>query len=207
MIRWEKSMKNLPKRLKLYRRRAHLNQNEVADLLGYKSFTTIQKWEDGTSQPSIDILDKLCDLYQVPFEVLVNGAPPIVNIPILGVVRGGTPIYASQEILGTHVENLSLIDQSDYFYLKVTGDSMKDARICDGDEILVQSQNQIENGQIGVILVGEEATVKRVYQTKKGIRLVPANEDYQESQYSIQEIESLPVLILGKVIANRIDIK
>lgn len=197
-------MKNLSKRLKLYRKKSSLNQNQVAEYLGYKSFTTIQKWEDGTSQPSIEILDRLCQLYQVPFEVLVNGAPPIVNIPILGVVAGGTPIYATQEVLGSHMET---IDQSDYFYLKVQGDSMKDARICDGDEILVQSQNQIENGQIGVVLVGEEATVKRIYQTKKGIRLVPENQEFQETKYTLREIEELPVIILGKVVANRIEIK
>lgn len=200
-------MKNLSKRLKIYRKRANLSQNQVAEYLGYKSFTTIQKWEDGTSQPAIDILDRLCDLYQVPFEVLVNGAPPIVNIPILGVVRGGAPIYASQELLGSHDENMALIDHSDYFYLKVTGDSMKDARICDGDEILVKSQNTIENGQIGVVLIGEEASVKRVYQDQNGLRLVPENSDYQETVYSIDEIENTPILILGRVIANRIQIK
>lgn len=200
-------MKNISKRLKLYRKRAGLNQNQVAQHLGYKSFTTIQKWEDGTSQPSIEILDELCRLYQVPFEVLVNGTPPLISIPILGTVRGGEPIYAAQEILGSHQENLSMIDQSEYFFLKVVGDSMKDARILDGDEILVKSQNTIENGQIGVVLVGEEATVKRVYQNKKGIRLKPENDEYQEMFYTQTQINELPVIILGKVVANRIEIK
>ena len=200
-------MKNLPKRLKLYRKRAHLSQNQVAQQLGYKSFTTIQKWEDGTSQPAIEILDKLSEMYQVPFEVLVNGAPPLIHIPILGVVRGGAPIYATQEVLGSHQEGLSLIDQSEYFYLKVVGDSMIDARICDGDELLVKSQNTIDNGQIGVVLVGEEATVKRVYTSKKGIRLKPENDQYQETFYNQTEIQELPVMILGKVVANRIEIK
>ena len=87
-------------------------------------------------------MDRLCDLYQVPFEVLVNGAP-IVNIPILGVVRGGAPIYASQELLGSHDENMALIDHSDYFYLKVTGDSMKDARICDGMKSLLKVKTRL----------------------------------------------------------------
>lgn len=200
-------MINLSKRLKLYRKRSGLSQNEVAQALGYKSFTTIQKWEDGTSQPSIEILDQLTELYQVPFEVLVNGAPPIVSIPVLGVVRGGTPIYANQELLGSYQENINIINQSDYFYLKVVGDSMKDARIDEGDEILVRSQNQIENGQIGVVLLGEEASVKRIYQDETGITLKPENEAYQSQHYSIQEITEMPIRILGKVIANRIKIK
>lgn len=200
-------MKNLAQRLKLYRKKAGLTQNEVAQHLNYKSFTTIQKWEDGSSIPSVEILDRLSVLYQVAFEVLVNGAPPLVHIPILGTVRGGEPIYATQELLGTVQDKLNIIDQAEYFYLKVVGDSMRDARICDGDELLIKSQNQIENGQIGVVLVGEEATVKRVYTSKKGIRLKPENPDYQEMFYTQQEIESTPILILGKVMANRIEIK
>lgn len=196
-------MKNLAQRLKLYRKKAGLTQNVVADHLGYKSFTTIQKWEDGSSHPSLEILDELCSLYNVPFEVLVNGNPPLIQIPILGTVRGGAPIYASQEELGSYTENFG----TDYFYLKVVGDSMKDARICDGDEILVHSQNHLDNGQIGVVLIGEEATVKRVYVGSHGITLKPENPNYQDLEYSAQEVSELPVLILGKVIANRIDIK
>lgn len=197
-------MKNIGQRLKFYRKKAQLSQNQVAEKLGYKSFTTIQKWEDSTSVPSIEILNQLCELYQVAFDVLVNGAPPLIEVPILGTVRGGAPLYASQENLGSYPE---VLDHSEYFYLKVVGDSMKEARICEGDEILVKSQNQVENGDIGVVLIGEEATVKRIYVTKKGITLKPENSAYQETKYSQTEIEELPVLILGKVVANKIKIK
>ena len=58
-----------------------------------------------------------------------------------------------------------------------------------------------------MVLIGEEASVKRVYQDQNGLRLVPENSDYQETVYSIDEIENTPILILGRVIANRIQIK
>lgn len=197
-------MQKLAKRLRYYRKKRGLGQEEVALQLGYKSFTTIQKWEAGTSTPSLEILNQLCEIYNVAFDVLVNGAPPLISIPILGTVRGGEPLYAYQENLGSHQE---LLNQSEYFYLKVVGNSMKEARICDGDEILVRSQNQLENGEIGVVLIGEEATVKRVFQNKQGITLQPENDDYQSRHYSRVEIEEYPIRILGKVIANRITIK
>lgn len=189
-------MKQLSKRLKETRHQKGLSQNEVAEYLGYKSFTTIQKWEDGSSLPSLEVLNKLCGLYEVDFNELIMGIP---MIPHLGTVRGGLPIYAWQEVMTD--------PSQEYFYLSVVGDSMKDARIFEGDEILVQKQPTLNNGEIGVILVGEEATVKRFYQEPEGIILKPENENYEPLKYTLEEMEEIPIIILGKVISNRFNIK
>ncbi|NLW29172.1 MAG: helix-turn-helix domain-containing protein [Erysipelothrix sp.] len=197
-------MKELATRLKHYRKRKLLTQNQVASYLGYKSFTTIQKWEDGSSEPSLSILYRLCDLYEVSFDVLVNGAAPILNIPLLGDIRAGDPIFA-QEV--NTMDDLSVLYSNEYFYLNVIGDSMKDARIYEGDQILVKSTPVIENGKIAVVLIGDEATVKRVYKKKGKLILHPENKDYQDMVFSEQDILEKGVKILGEVIENKIRIQ
>lgn len=196
-------MKELSTRLKYYRKRKLLTQNQVANSLGYKSFTTIQKWEDGSSEPPLSILYQLCALYEVSFDVLVNGAAPILNIPLLGDIRAGDPIFAQEINL---IDDLSVINSNEKFYLKVVGDSMKDARIHEGDQILVKSTPVIENGRIGVILIGDEATVKRVFRKQGRLVLHPENKDYQDMVFSEQDILEKGIQILGEVIENKIRI-
>ncbi len=190
----------LHKHLKELRKNRNLSQQEVADVLGYKSFTTIQKWEDGSSLPPLKRLEELADLYQVGIEALM-AQRGINSIPVLGTVRGGEPIYASENF-----ESLEIVPDNpeDYFYLRVVGDSMKEARICDGDIILVHRQNHLQNGEIGVVIIEEEATVKYVYQKGQKLRLVPANSEYKSKEYSPQQVESLNIKVLGKVVANHI---
>ncbi len=197
-------MKELAARLKHYRKRKLLTQNQVASSLGYKSFTTIQKWEDGSSEPPLSILYQLCDIYEVSFNVLVNGEAPILNIPLLGDIRAGEPIFA-QEI--NHFDDLSIVNSNEYFYLKVVGDSMKDARIHEGDQILVKSTPVIENGKIGVVLIGDEATVKRVYKKRGKLILHPENTEYADMVFNEQEITEKGIQILGEVIENKIRIQ
>ena len=84
---------------------------------------------------------------------------------------------------------------------------MKDARIYEGDQILVKSTPVIENGKIAVVLIGDEATVKRVYKKKGKLILHPENKDYQDMVFSEQDILEKGVKILGEVIENKIRIQ
>ena len=176
---------NYHQTLKEARKQRGLSQQEVADYLGYKSFTTIQKWEDGTSLPPLKIFNQLQKLYQLDERDIA---------PVLGTVRGGVPLLATQEEL--------VSNPSRYFYLRVIGDSMKDDRILEGDEILVRAQNDIVSGRIGVVLIGDEATVKRVYHTPEGLLLKPANQDYQPRLLGPSD----EVRILGEVLEVRIKV-
>ncbi len=190
----------LHKHLKALRKNNGLSQQEVATALGYKSFTTIQKWEDGSSLPPVKRLEQLADLYDVDVEGLIDSQPR-VQIPLLGTVRGGEPIYASEAF-----ETVELVPDhpEEHFYLRVVGDSMQEARIRDGDLILVHRQSHIDNGAIGVVIIEDEATVKYVYQSPEGIKLVPANPAYSTKIYTLEDIETLNIKVLGKVVANHI---
>lgn len=174
---------NIHQKLKQARKNKNLSQQDVANMLGYKSFTTIQKWEDGTSLPPLKIYQQLMALYEFNLHDEIN---------TLGDVRAGAPLLAVQEAVMDH--------HMRYYYLRVVGDSMKDARILEGDEVLVRAQDMVDNGKIGVILVGEEATIKRVYIKENGILLKAENADYKDLFYTFDD----EIKILGEVIEVKI---
>jgi repressor LexA len=97
------------------------------------------------------------------------------GIPIIGRVAAGQPILAEENLEGFF--NLHNFQRSgDVFMLRVRGDSMKNARIFDGDYVIVRMQETLESGEIGVAIINNEATVKRIYCDGNIIRLVPENE-------------------------------
>ena len=97
------------------------------------------------------------------------------GIPLVGQVAAGTPALAIENIEG-YVQLDNVFGTSEQlFMLKVQGDSMIDAGIHEGDYVVVTSQPDLENGEIGVVVIGEEATVKKVFKERTHIRLQPAN--------------------------------
>ncbi len=97
------------------------------------------------------------------------------GVPIIGVVTAGLPITAVENIEGY----LPWDTEEDCFALRVRGDSMIEAGILDGDKVIVRIQQTAEHGQIVVALLGEEATVKRLYRKDGEILLMPENPAYQ----------------------------
>ncbi len=98
-----------------------------------------------------------------------------LRFPILGRVAAGEPILAEQNFDGV-LDLPGYFDPSGQtFALRVQGDSMIEDGIFDGDLVIVRSQPRVENGEIGVAIIGDEATVKRIYDDGDSWRLVPAN--------------------------------
>jgi len=128
-------------------------------------------------------------------EILYGGFAPktMVQVPLVGRITAGAPILAIENIEETFSLPLELIGNSDVFMLTVSGESMIEAGILDGDYIIVKKQNTADNGDIVVALLDEEATVKRFFKEKDIIRLQPENR-YMEPIYAKE------VTILGKVI-------
>jgi repressor LexA len=121
------------------------------------------------------------------------------GIPVVGRVAAGEPILAEENIEG-YIDLKELFGPTkDTFILKVVGDSMVDEGIMDGDFVVVKPTSTIENGQIGVVLLDDEATVKRIYIQRDRIALKPAN---QAAGYKTKYIKrnSDSVRIIGKVI-------
>jgi repressor LexA len=106
---------------------------------------------------------------KLPASQLENG------IPLVGRVAAGAPILAEQNYDGlVNFKNLFHCDERTYA-LKVVGDSMVDAGIVDGDLVVVRQQPDVSNGEIGVAVIGDEATVKRIFDEGDQWRLQPEN--------------------------------
>jgi repressor LexA len=119
-----------------------------------------------------------------------------IEIPIVGNIAAGLPLYAQQEWAGSVVIDVAVYRGSNLFALKVKGDSMINAAILDGDLVICEPRQYAENGEIIVALVNqEEATVKRFYRRKGHIELRPENPAYKSMTYAFNE-----VLVQGKVI-------
>ena len=119
-------------------------------------------------------------------------------LPMLGDIACGTPIYADEE-KGNFVFADGAIDAD--FCLRAKGDSMTGARIYDGDIVFVRAQETVENGEIGVVIVQDEATLKRVYyypETEKLV-LMPENAAYEPLVYVGRELDEIKVI--GKAVA------
>lgn len=120
------------------------------------------------------------------------------GLPVVGRVAAGAPVLAEQNI----EEYLNVGDAFDHvsgtrFALRVVGDSMIDAQICDGDYVIVRCQEQVESGEIGVALIDGEATVKRIHQDGFLLRLVPANAAMAPMEFDLREEA---VSVVGRVV-------
>ena len=118
------------------------------------------------------------------------------EIPIIGRVTAGLPMYAQTEWDGSTVLDATVFRGQNLFALRVKGDSMKDAGILNGDLAICEPRQYAQNGEIVVALINnEEATVKRFFLRKSHIELRPENADYPSLRYGFSDI-----LIQGKVI-------
>lgn len=118
---------------------------------------------------------------------------PTVYVPLIGRITAGEPIFATENYEDLLPLPQDFIRYNNVFMLSVTGNSMIEAGILDGDYVIVKQQNTAENGEIVAALLNEEATIKRFYKEKEYIRLQPENASYAP-------IFSREVTILGKVI-------
>jgi repressor LexA len=122
-----------------------------------------------------------------------------VGLPIIGRVAAGTPILATENIEGYLEIDHLLGDRSTLFALQVKGDSMEDRQIYEGDYVIVRAQPWVEHGDIGVIAIDEEITVKTVLHRRTGLWLKPEN---QHQGYPLIHLRpEQRVRVVGKVIA------
>lgn len=124
---------------------------------------------DATKPRAIEIIDDSFNLVR----------RELVNVPIVGTVTAGVPILAVENIEGYFPVSAEYMPNCQCFFLKVKGDSMINAGILDGDHILVRQQDNADNGDIVVALIGDSSTVKKFYKEKTRYRLQPENDNYE----------------------------
>ena len=196
-------------KIKIQRKRLGLTQTELGEKLGVKT-NAVSKWEcNRVEDIPTSKIKAMAVLFEVPPSYLIDddslppSAAPIDltsrhRIPIQGRIAAGLPLYAEQNIEGYTLTDLN--GGAEYFALRVTGDSMNAARIEDGDVIIVRRQDEVENGELAVVMVGDDdATVKRFYSTDSTVTLMPQSRN-PIHQPQIYDLEKTKIKVLGKVV-------
>ncbi len=204
-------------RIKDARLKADLTLEELGNRVGL-SKSTVTKYERGEIK-TLDV-SKLKDFafvlgidssYLAGWEDDTNKTKEfipkhkqVIKIPVLGTVAAGIPIEAITDVIGYEEITETMASHGEHYGLKIKGDSMY-PKIENGDTIIFRVQPDIENGQIAIVSVnGQDATCKKVTKTKDGIMLVGFNQrEYEPTFYSNEEIEELPITIIGLVVEIR----
>lgn len=176
--------------------------------------STSTRWRQNGSVPNGRNLAVIAQYFNVPIKDLLDfeqknkatdyfsslpgnvmPIPNMIDIPLVGTIACGAPITAEENIDGyIRVPASSNAD----FALTCKGDSMINARIMDGDIVFIRQQPDVENGEIAAVLIGDEATLKRVYKMENQIMLMAENTAYQPMVYSGEALNE--VRILGKAV-------
>lgn len=182
-------------------------QSDVATYLGVRT-STVSDWANARKYPRVDKMQMIADYLEVVIsdlreQQLPENANPIDlskyhSIPVLGRIAAGLPLYADE-----HIEGYTLVDLNggaEYFALRVHGDSMNAIGINDGYLIIVRRQEEVENGEVAVVMVGDEdATVKRFYATDSTVTLMPQSTNPVHGP-QVYDLRNVPVKVLGRVI-------
>lgn len=196
---------NLVKEL---RERAGMQQKEVALAIGV-SRPTVSEWEHQKKDPSGARLKKLAALFNVDPGIVLGyriadyttpDPSNAIRVPVLGTIPAGIPLEAITDILDWEEIPASMAKgEKEYFALQVKGNSMY-PEYRDGDVVIVRKQEDCESGQDVVAMVNnDDATFKRFKRTAKGIMLQAINPEYESYIFTPEEVENLPVKVLGVV--------
>jgi repressor LexA len=200
-------MANLQNRLKNLRKEFNYTQKDMGDILGITA-SAYGFYEQGRTEPTLDILEKLSNVFSVSIDYILGNddvrlkneikIDNVVKLPVLGSVRAGTGGWAIEEVVGHEYAFNLCTDTSDYYYLKVKGDSME-PRISEGDLALVKKQSDVESGDLAIVLInGDEGVIKRVIKKDDCLELHSFNAYYPVRVFSGQALQD--VKIIGKVI-------
>lgn len=191
---------NRGERLRERRLQLGLTLEQVAEAVNVGK-STVQKWESGAIEDmragkvaALAKVLKVSPLWIIGLSDSPQGPAPEMTtkrVPILGRIAAGEPVVAEEEYCEyIEVPGEWPID----FCLRVKGDSMIDARIRDGDLVFVRRQSTVENGQIAVVLIDDEATLKRFYRTPEGVILKPENSKYEPMFFTRRDFKQVQVL-------------
>ena len=196
---------NFKEYLKKYKEKMGVSNEHIASRLGVNR-STVTRWLKGdTKVTNPEVIEKLSFILGVDVESLINSEERYEK-PVLGEVKAGYDL-----LIDENFEGYEQVTQDDYyrgdFFLRVVGDSMSGAHIHDGDLLYVKKCNDVPSGTIAVVLINRsEVTVKKVIKKEGLLILEPANPSVDVRYYSQEEVESLPVEIIGKALYSRSDL-
>ena len=195
--------------LKFLREKKGLSQNKLAEKVGVNQ-TTIARWETEEIKPSIDNVEQIANALNIGLPELlisdlrfdnadvVNITSNTIKIPVLGVIKAGIPIEAQQDIIDyVEIPKDWTKGGKEYYGLKISGDSMYPKYNNDDIVIFLKTNEVISGKDCAVMVNGFDATFKKVLFQNDSIILQPYNSNYQVQMFNKEQIEQLPVKIIG----------
>ena len=198
-------MSNFSERLRTLRQEKGISQQALGQQVGI-SKSSVNMYERGEREPGIATLKALSDYFSVDLNYLLGQSetlpenvipmPAMRTIPLVGTIACGKPILAVE-----NVEDQVFVPEHIHadFALRCRGDSMVGAEIYDGDLVYIRQQDQVYNGQIAAVLIGEEATLKRFYFDEHAglVTLSAENPAYPPKIFQGEELENIHILGLA----------
>lgn len=180
------------------------SMREIAELVGLNSVASVAYQLDNLEEKGYirrqENLSRNTEVLITPEgwdeEGSVENSTPMeatALVPLVGQIAAGIPITADQNVDGYYPLPRNLVGSGELFMLKVKGESMQDAAICDGDWVVVRKQNVVENGDIVAAELDGEATVKTFKQRDGKVWLLPRNSAFEP-------IDGTHATIMGKVV-------
>ena len=202
----------LKERLKELRRREGITQTELARALQV-SVGAVGNWESGKRKPDVKTMTRIADCFCVSVDYLTGRTverdsfaglflvPEMKTVPLLGDIMCGEPILAEENPEAMVPVPLGIPAD---FCLRCRGDSMIGARILDGDLVYIRRQETVDEGQIAAVLIGSEATLKRVYRDGRNLILQAENPAYKPIILSPDGGDEVRILGLAVAFVSRL---
>lgn len=197
----------LPSNIKHLRTQKNITQKQIADFCN-KTDVAISYWENGSREPNAIDLSRLSSLFNVSVNDLLlkdlrfDNAETItetIKIAVYGSIKAGIPLESQNDI----VEYMDIPKTwgigKKIFGLRISGDSMY-PKYNDGDTVIFEQTNDIEtykNKDCAVMINNTESTFKKLLVNEQGIMLQPYNASYDIMMFSKEQIEKLPIVVLG----------
>lgn len=197
-------------RLKELREEKKLKQSELAKILNISS-SSIGMYETDRREPDDELKLKIANYFNVSVAYLMNetdirkqNTSPERNkkfLPVLGIVKAGYNYLAQENVIDYIDPAMNIPNIEDYFGLVVKGDSMS-PMFDEGDYLIVnKTDNEFNSNDICIILINsDEATIKKVVKTDVGIELHAFNHYYPVRKFTYEEMDKLPVKVIGIVV-------
>lgn len=202
---------NFATNLKHLRIQSGMTQEELAKKMD-KDYSTIGKWELGQRSPIMTDVIKIADIFQVSLEKLIGSSmiydnaevvdmdSDIIKIPVYGTIKAGIPIESQSDIIDyIDIPREWTRGDKKFYALKISGDSMY-PKYNENDVVIFEQNDDKElyNGKdCAVMINGTDSTFKKVLLNDQGIVLQPYNTAYDIMMYSNEQIEQLPIKVVG----------
>ena len=178
-----------------------LTQQELGVQIGLGK-TTISQWESAQKLPNAGSIEKIAEFFNVPKSALFAEGNEryitydrILNLPVVGNVSCGNGILAFEEVENLEPTPDAWVRGGEYFYLRAEGDSMMNARILNGDLVLIRRQEDVEDGEIGAVVVNDKIYLKRIHKGNGVLSLHSENSNYPPQFFGPED----NIFIIGKL--------